>query len=173
MIPVADLRAQCRIPADDHTEDALLMDYEQRAIETIQRWTSRFFGEAEIVKEIVSGDGSSVLWLADIPDANETITIETRASDGTWAAATDTVEVDGFALNNVLTIWPLGGRNIRVTYTRGYAPGAEPASIRQAVAMLVAHWYQNREPMTSGAATATELPLSVVMLIAPYRKVFA
>ena len=45
-----------------------------------------------------------------------------------------------------------------------------PQAIRTAAAMLVAHWYRNREAVNVGNITS-ELPLGVQSLIAPYRRV--
>lgn len=45
-----------------------------------------------------------------------------------------------------------------------------PASIIHAVRLLVAHWYDNRVAVTSGAAPSV-VPMAVDMLLAPYRMV--
>lgn len=67
--------------------------------------------------------------------------------------------------------WPAtidGPSTVRVDYLAGYAPGERPRELEQAVLMLVAHWYQNREAV-SASASISELPLAVKMLIGPYR----
>ncbi len=55
---------------------------------------------------------------------------------------------------------------IQITYIAGYgdAPENVPATIRQAIRLLVGHWYENREATMSGA-TAREIPLAVDSLI--------
>jgi uncharacterized phiE125 gp8 family phage protein len=52
----------------------------------------------------------------------------------------------------------------------GYGPAATdvPQPLRQAIRMLVAHWYENRGVTASGSAAAA-LPESVAALLRPYR----
>lgn len=56
-----------------------------------------------------------------------------------------------------------------VTFIAGYgdAPSDVPAGIRQAVRLLVAHWYNQREAATEKPFSA--LPMGVQMLLAPHR----
>jgi hypothetical protein len=74
--------------------------------------------------------------------------------------------VDGFTLYNRTSYWVSGRRNIRVTYSRGYAPGDEPPAIRQAVLEQVAEWYTNRE-----ASEAKELSSTVRALAGSRRRI--
>jgi hypothetical protein len=71
--------------------------------------------------------------------------------------------------------WPPLGRHgtVTVTYTAGYEdPAVDAPELQQAVLMLVAHWFQNREATVAGsAAAAVELPLGVAELCASYRRV--
>ncbi len=69
--------------------------------------------------------------------------------------------------------WPLPGRNvngIEIAFTAGYGIAADdvPTPVRLAIKMLVAHWYEAREPVLFGE-TASPIPLAVSALIAPYR----
>lgn len=70
--------------------------------------------------------------------------------------------------------WPLPTRRvggIAIDFTAGYgAAAAVPAPLKQAILLLAAHWFENREPVTLGER-AEVLPLSVAALIAPYRRV--
>jgi uncharacterized phiE125 gp8 family phage protein len=71
--------------------------------------------------------------------------------------------------------WPLPGRSvngIEIAFTAGFGATAEdvPMPIRLAIKMLVAHWYEMREPVLAGEA-GNALPLGVASLIAPYREV--
>jgi uncharacterized phiE125 gp8 family phage protein len=59
---------------------------------------------------------------------------------------------------------------VSVTWTAGYGPAATdvPSSIRQAVLLLVGHWYANREAVTSDPAAP--LPFAVDALLSPLRR---
>jgi uncharacterized phiE125 gp8 family phage protein len=69
--------------------------------------------------------------------------------------------------------WPLPGRavnGIEIAFTAGYGEAAEdvPMPIVQAIRMLVAHWYEAREPVLFGE-TADPVPATVAHLLKPYR----
>lgn len=58
---------------------------------------------------------------------------------------------------------------VRVTFVAGYgaAPADVPASIRQSVLMMVAHWYANREAVAPGQMSV--MPIGVDEMLEPYR----
>jgi uncharacterized phiE125 gp8 family phage protein len=71
--------------------------------------------------------------------------------------------------------WPLPGRSangIEIAFTAGYGAAADavPMPVRLAIKMLVAHWYEAREPV-SFAETPSTVPASVTSLLHPYREV--
>jgi uncharacterized phiE125 gp8 family phage protein len=59
-----------------------------------------------------------------------------------------------------------------IAFTAGFGDeGSDvPAPIRHAVNLLVAHWFERREPVVLGAG-AQEVPMTVAGLLLPYRKV--
>lgn len=58
---------------------------------------------------------------------------------------------------------------ITVTFTAGYgSPDDVPDALKQAIRLLVAHWFENREAVVVGTITAT-LPMGVKSLIANHR----
>jgi uncharacterized phiE125 gp8 family phage protein len=70
-------------------------------------------------------------------------------------------------------VWLQPGRaaaGIEIAFTAGFGSAATdvPAPIRQALLMLVAHWYEHREPIEIGSA-ATAIPAPVSELLLPYR----
>ena len=70
-------------------------------------------------------------------------------------------------------IWPQPGKaanGIEIDLTAGYGPAASdvPGPLRQALLLLVAHWYENREPIAVGAPE-TAVPRAVSELLEPYR----
>ena len=60
---------------------------------------------------------------------------------------------------------------ISVTLVAGYgsAASAVPDAIRQAAMILAAHWYENREAVTTGPAPVA-VPMAVTSLIEKYRR---
>lgn len=104
-----------------------------------------------------------------------------RLYDGSGASTTlapETYLLDGagnpprLVRQNTL-VWPKPGRTangIEIAFTAGYGnTGADvPAPIRQAILLLVAHWYEHRTPLEVGPQ-AEPPPGMVSELLAPYR----
>lgn len=69
--------------------------------------------------------------------------------------------------------WPSAVRAVQalsVTYTAGWDAVDVPLAIQHAIALLVAHWYRNREAVAMGAGNSlAELPLGVDALLRRYR----
>lgn len=94
-----------------------------------------------------------------------------------WAAANyfvDTASEPGrLVLRNAASV-PLPQRSangLQIDFTCGYGvgPGDVPAPLRQAVLMLTAHYFENREVMQGAEGGRHVLPLGVHALLAPYR----
>lgn len=70
--------------------------------------------------------------------------------------------------------WPAGDdcNGLDIEFVAGFGNQADdvPGNIRQAVMLLVAHWFEHRDPSTAGM-TATPMPASVSGLLAPYKAV--
>lgn len=71
--------------------------------------------------------------------------------------------------------WPSTHQNsagVEIDFVAGFGAAAAdvPEPIRHAVLLLVAHWYEHRDPIEIGAA-GTAIPRPVSELLAPYRVV--
>lgn len=74
--------------------------------------------------------------------------------------------------------WPSVGESpeaVRVRYVAGYPDttgdtpvSTVPAPIKQAILLLVGHWFRNRETVVTGTIAAS-LPLAAEALLSPYR----
>lgn len=72
-------------------------------------------------------------------------------------------------------VWPVPGRKlagIEIDLVAGFGPTANdvPEPVRQALLLLVAHWYEHRDPIEIGTP-ATAVPHAVSRLLNPYRAV--
>ncbi len=70
---------------------------------------------------------------------------------------------------------PVPGRSwngIEISLTAGFGAAADdvPQPLRQAVLLLVAHWYEHRQPVGLASETA-EIPQMILMLTNAYRRV--
>ena len=103
--------------------------------------------------------------------------IRTIAADGTTtplpAAATQLDPGPPPRIVRTGASWPFitaatGGVVIAFTAGFGPSPTDVPQPIRQAMLMLVAHWYEHRDPIEIGQPD-TAIPKAVSVLLTPYR----
>ena len=176
-VTVADVKAHLRV---DHAhEDALIASLivtSRLQIEAAlglalitQSWTWRL--------DAWPADGTLELPLRPVQSIEAVRITGTDASVETLAA--DRYLLDGASLPPRLIptggTWPRPGavaEGIEIAFTAGYGSAADavPAPIRHALLMLVAHWYENREPGGAGHA-APRIPDAVSALLMPYRRV--
>lgn len=160
MLIFDELRDELNV--DSTSETDYVEALEASAVAYIEKRTNRYFGPVAQTTEYVIADGSTKLWLAEAPSTLPASVIE-RAFPGATSSTTITAAADdgytqrGICLVRKGYIWS-PGFEYEVTYERGYASGEEPADIRQAVAQLVGHWYENRLPVGDIGVSATALP---------------
>jgi len=87
----------------------------------------------------------------------------------------DTAGEPARLVHNASAVFPAPGRainGIEIDFVAGHgaAAGDVPQPLRQAVMLLVAHWYERREPVEIGDSVE-RIPTSVDGLIAPYRMI--
>lgn len=109
----------------------------------------------------------------------QTITaVRVLAADNTATTlAADDYVLDGARLPprivRAAALWPEPGKaasGIEIEFTAGFGAAAAdvPQPVRQALLLLVAHWYEHREATEPGATSAA-VPPSVSELLMPYR----
>jgi uncharacterized phiE125 gp8 family phage protein len=94
-----------------------------------------------------------------------------------WDAANyeiDNVSLDGWVIP--VNGWPIimdTSNAVRVTFKAGYGATAAdvPAAIRQAMMLLIGHWYYNRESVVLGHIVA-DLPMAFNALLVNHRSYF-
>jgi len=164
MIALEELRTALKNPASE--DDAYITALEQGAVALMERRTGKYFGGEEERTEYLVGKGGQTLYLSGPSGAVATVTEAAYPgttgediTDGVVARGTKLIRTDGYQ-------WAKG-YEYAVTYTRGWAEGAEPHDIRQAVRQLVTLWYEHRLPVSE--AGATPLPAGVESVIASHR----
>lgn len=163
-ITLAEAKAQLRVDHDD--EDLLI----QHSIDAATAWLD---GPAGILGRCLVTQS----WQMDLDALTGPILLPFPDSEIDSAVFTDAAGVDldyHIALQDQrLLLRPLAGfrRPAAITFTAGYgAPADVPAAIRQAMLLLIAHWYEHREAVSLGASPSA-LPMAVDALLAPYRRI--
>jgi uncharacterized phiE125 gp8 family phage protein len=83
----------------------------------------------------------------------------------------DGFTVDASTRPATVRLQGLGLLQVQIDFTAGFGAAASdvPAPIRHALLQLVAHWYENREPVVFGQSV-TRIPNAVSELLMPYRQ---
>ncbi len=176
-VTLAEAKAHLRIDASD--EDMLISSLITAArihIETVcsrvlitQSWKIYFDNwpsKSCVEIPITPLQGISAVTLYDASDNTSTL------DAANWFA--DTVSTPGRLVRRQGAVWADPARSangVEITITAGYGDSAAdvPQNLRQAILLLVAHWFETREPVVMGSS-AISVPLTVEALIAPMRR---
>jgi uncharacterized phiE125 gp8 family phage protein len=173
-ITLAQAKAQVRVDFAD--EDALISALIEAATDHVDGWTG-VLGRALMTQTWeLSLDkfpkGAINLPLGPCRQIVAVTYVAANGSTQTVSSAdytTDLNPVEGWVIPKT-TGWPTTmetANAVTVRWVAGYATAADvPAGLKQAILLLVAHWYQNRELIGQGQA----LPFTVSALLAPYKR---
>lgn len=176
VVTVAELKEHCRI--DTTEEDAYLEALIQAAREYCEDWTARAFQTQVWVAKYRGFPCEEILLPRPPLSAVQSIQYVDTAG-ATQTLSTDVYTVDANALpGRVLLVygqsWPATRAQenaVTITFTAGYGDNADavPATLRQAVKILAAQWYERREAVEVGAVTVSVLPFTVESLLSMHR----
>lgn len=157
-VTLAEAKVQCRVDtADDDAYITSLIVAARTYVEDIldisimgQTWEARY--DAFPLWEII---------LPRPPMANGTVTVTYRDEGGqtqSLSSATNAFQADVYATPgriypNYQDVWPAvrGDENsVVVRWSAGYA-GNVPQTIKHMIMLLVAHWYETRQPVSQGS----------------------
>lgn len=162
----------------DEDHRALLESLEAAAIDWLQDHTGLYLGAAEehTTAELYAAGG--IIQLPDEPLGD--VVLERWAGSGWEVVGATDYRVDGSWLRTNVTHRATVGRYpYRATYERGYEllDGTDdvleaPESVKQAVRMLVEHWFVNRGAVVVGTISK-ELELAVLSIVRAKRRTVA
>lgn len=174
VIAIAD--AKWQLSLTDNAEDAQIERLIAAAIDHVERYTGLLLSEREVTETFdrfaglrlkawpIASDAAVAISYLDISGATQPQTTYRLA-----AAARPAL-----LLPAIGSVWPAthcGTGSVRATFMAGYVDAdAVPASIKQAILLLVRHYYDNRSAVEVGTSVAAEgLPMGVAMLLSPHR----
>ena len=173
-IDLATAKAHLRVEHTD--EDTLIGAYLSAAQGAVESATGKLL-TSQTVEQLLAAfpgsDGPIRLWKGPV---TAIVSIAYDDGNGDEQPLADFRLVEGINAKLLPAYgdsWPAAygaAGSVRVSYTAGYAADEVPPELDQAVLMLVAHYYLNREAVAVGGNTIPhELPLAVASLISPYR----
>lgn len=177
-VSLAEVKAHLRVDADD--EDAYITSLVVAARELIESLTGYALITQTFQMRLDAWPNEEGAVELPRPPLQSITAIEIVDENGTPVAVdADSYEVDaasrpGRILRKWDADWPepvpdLGG--IRVTFVAGFGDAASdvPAALRQALLLLIAHWFERRE--AAGNESGAGLPFGIGALVRPFMPV--
>lgn len=173
-VSLAEARAQCKVDVSD--DDALIVGYLLAARQYVEIYTRRAL-ITQTWDQVADELGSEIVLckppvqsVTSVKYLDEAGTEQTLASNQYRLISRDTGEAVIVPAYGVT--WPTPQaveRAVTVRFVAGYGsgPSAMPETIRQAILLMVAHWYKNRE--TTAAQDLKEIPMGAESLLFPHR----
>lgn len=174
VVDVSDVKAQARVTHD--TEDALFEVWIRAATDWVEKYTQRALLTQTYVLTASHMPGRIVLpYATPLQSITSVKYYDADGVDQTWSSSNYRAltgdEPGGIEIVTDAT-WPTVAERsdaVRITYVVGATSPIEvPASLVQAVQLLVAHWSANRESVLVGAMSR-EIEFAVTALCGHYR----
>jgi uncharacterized phiE125 gp8 family phage protein len=193
VIPLAELKRQCRVDHDDEDADiagflaAAVSDLEGDGVEP--SWLGRVLLPQTWALTLDAFPARAIpLPLAPVIAIESIVYVAEDGSEVTRDPATYRLLNDRVPAEIVPVFgaaWPatrVEDAAVRITFRAGYeggqeldsppGPSAVPAAIKQALKLIVAHWYANRETVNVGNIV-NEMPWAAGLLLRPLRTTIA
>lgn len=145
MLDLGELKTELGISSSATADDALLVELEARAVETIEHATGRYFGPVTGREFIGPGDDSNELHLPE--RALRIVSVHERSCPGeAWTKLdVDEYELRDFRLFRTNGSSWLSDLEYRVLFDFGYEENEEPGDVRQLIADLVRLRFERRK----------------------------
>lgn len=169
-VSLAEAKAQCRVLHDD--EDDLITDLIAAAVSMVEDYCGRSLMQQTWRLTLDKFSDTILLPRGPVASLTSFQYYDTAGNLQTVPADTYTLDTESdpsWIVRNSDASWPVvqdGVNSVRVTYVTGYS--TVPAAIKQAILMLVASWFRNREALLTGTIVA-EMPLGTMALLQNHR----
>lgn len=164
-VSVADAKLHIRAITGDTTEDAAIIT---PLITAAREYCENITGKALAAQTIEAyPDRFTNIIVLPRPPVTSVTSIKYTDADGierTMDAGDYLVDTKfgRVAFKKIPSFTPALLNPIKITYEAG---GAVPKTIRQAMLLLIGHWYENREAVVVGAVASIKLELAVKALL--------
>lgn len=174
--PLTTAEAKAHLRIDDSADDGYIGNLITAAREYAESYTRRQFIDATYTWKLDSFPHCDEMELPVSPISSVTSITYTDSAGNTGQTLSSSIyDVDTDSETPRITLdpaenWPSteAGRAhvVTVTFVAGYGSSASdvPESIRQAMLILIGHWYENREAVVVGS-NATRVPMAVESLL--------
>jgi len=178
--PVTTAEAKSHLRVDISTDDTLIGSLITAARQMTEQITRRTLITQtwELTEDDWPGGDTIVIPLPPLQSISSIKYTDDDGVEATFGTANyvvDTMSEPGRVRLTSGASWPsdtlqeLNGVTIRFVAGYGTAGSAVPQAMRQAMLMLLGHWYENREAVLLSGAIPKEIPFAVDALLWPYR----
>lgn len=173
-VSLAEAKLHCRVDIDD--DDALISGFITAAREVVEGIARRALIEQTLELVLDEFPGEDRLTLPRPPLLSVTSVKYTSEAgvEATFSSSSYVVDTDSEPGRVVLKSgysWPATTlqvvSGVRVRFKAGFGDEAAdvPQRYKQAVGLLVSHWYENREAIATSGAVPKEVPFGVMALL--------
>lgn len=170
LVPVEELRQQLRVDTDE--QDSLIAAYERSAVDFLDGYTGRLGRCILRQKWALPLLGNPKAVFLPFPDCRE-FAVERLDDQGAWVqvAGVTVTQMEDHAL---LVDLPSDKIDLHLTCWAGWTAADDvPENLKQAVRLLVAHWFDPEADRNVRSIAPGGLPNSVAAMIQPLVHVFA
>jgi uncharacterized phiE125 gp8 family phage protein len=173
-VTLAEAKAQLRIAADDEYEADLIGALVTTASAWVQRHTGRSLTEAEWTLKLDCFPATIKLPMPPAATVDSVSYIDAGGEAQTLAPSAYRLfgagGFDALVIPAWNTSWPATAEGepdaVTIVFTAGYE--TTPTPIKQAILLLVSHWFENREDSTT--IDTRRIPMGVDALLKDYRQ---
>lgn len=169
-VTLAEAKAHCRVDFTD--DDDLIGGLVSAAVAQVD--AQGILGRAMVTQDWAQWEPQSPGWVKlDLGPFQSLVSVEYYDADGVLQTATLSDFETRLSGDFVIVkpkdnaAWPNADARpdaIKITYRVGYGAASDvPSNIKQAILMMVAHWYENRE--AASEAKMMEVPMGVEYLL--------
>lgn len=168
-VTLEDAKLHLRLNPDDDIEDEPII---RPIISAAREFCENITGRALVPQKIAAyPDANQRVVKLPMPPATQIDKIKAYMADGTEATLPPSAyyfdQVDGIVLLEDVPDGIRALNPIEITYQAGES--TVPFSVRQAILLLIGHWYENREAVVVGAIASIEVNVTVQTLLNQYK----
>lgn len=172
-VSLAEAKAHCRVLHNE--EDALITGLIEAAVSMVEDYCGRALLQQTWRLTLDEFDDRIVLPRGPVQSISNFTYLDAGGASQTVSSGLYKLDLDADPQAILLerkAQWPALGDfavPVSITYDSGYAKAGDvPAAIRQAILMLVATWYRDRETLLAGDVAA-EMPFGTMALLQNHR----
>lgn len=179
VVSTDEAKAQCRVTHTD--DDTLIAGYVAAAISLLDGW-SGILGRCLVTQSwrVDRAEWSGAIRLP-FPNCSNVVVKYSDTSDVEQTVSTSLYQVYEDSRSTLVwfrkaftspSLYDDRVDPIRISFDAGYGDAEDvPEAIKQAIKLLVGHWYENREEVIIGSGVdLRQLPLAFKTLISPFRR---